>query len=168
MNRMEKRYAVGMYGGKFLPYHRGHLYCLETASRMCEKVWQLLMTGGVEEEAFLRNAAPEDRGRFSPGQRLARMRAAGERLGNVETVLVDISACRTPDGQEDWEAETPLVLKTCGRFDAVFGSEPSYAAYFSRAYPWADYVLVDPDRECFPISGTLLRSGKEEMDRWIV
>ena len=27
-----KRYAVGMYGGKFFPYHKGHFFCLETAS----------------------------------------------------------------------------------------------------------------------------------------
>ncbi len=165
---MSKKYAVGMYGGKFLPYHKGHLFCLETASAMCEKVWQILTAGGVDEEAFLRNTAPEDREMFSARRRFERMEAAGKRLGNVETILLDISSCRTPDGQEDWDAETPLILQRCGRFDAVFGSEPSYAAYFSRAYPWADYILVDPERKHYPVSGTAIRSGKEAADLWIV
>ena len=165
---MGKQYDAGMYGGKFLPYHRGHLYCLETASAMCGKVWQILMTGGTEEEAFLRNAPKGDLELYSPAQRLRRMEEAGRRLGNVETIVIDISACRTADGQEDWDAETPLVLARCGRFDAVFGSEPSYAAYFSRAYPWADYILVDPPREHYPISGTAIRSGKEAADQWTV
>lgn len=165
---MDKRYAVGMYGGKFLPYHKGHFYCLETASNMCGKVWQILTAGGVEEEAFLRNASPEDRALLSPEARFRRMEAAGQRLGNVETILLDISRCRTPDGREDWDAETPLILERCGKFDAVFGSEPSYAAYFSRAYPWADYILVDPLRKHYPISGTAIRNEKEAADRWIV
>lgn len=165
---MGKRYAAGMYGGKFLPYHKGHFYCLEVASQMCDKVWQILTAGGVEEEAFLRNATPGDREMLSAENRFRRMDAAGKRLGNVETILLDISHCRTPDGQEDWDAETPLILERCGRFDAVFGSEPSYAAYFSRAYPWAEYVLVDPLRERYPISGTAIRSGKKAADKWTV
>ena len=159
---MEKHYAVGMYGGKFLPYHRGHFYCLEVASRMCDQVWQVLTAGGVEEEAFLRGATPEERIRYSPQERLRRMREAGNRLGNVKTVLLDISGCRMPDGQEDWDAETPLVLSACGCFDAVFGSEPSYGEYFRRAYPWATYVLVDPPRRVVPISGTRVRAMDDE------
>ena len=167
-SQVDRRYAVGMYGGKFLPYHRGHFYCLEVASKMCGKVWQVLTAGGVEEEAFLRNASPEERELLSPEARLRRMDAAGKRLGNVETVLLDISRCRTSDGREDWDAETPLMLEKCGKFDAVFGSEPSYAAYFSRAYPWADYILVDPPREHNPISGSAIRVGKEAAEKWIV
>ena len=165
---MEKRYAVGMFGGKFLPYHRGHYHCLETASAMCDKVWQVLTAGSVEEEEFLRHATAGERELFSVERRFGRMEEAGRRLGNVESIIIDISACRTPDGLEDWDAETPLFLDRCGRFDAVFGSEPSYAGYFARAYPWAEYVLVDPQRERFPISGSALRGGKEAMDRWSV
>lgn len=166
--RLKKRYATGMYGGKFLPYHWGLFYCLETASRMCEKVWQILMTGCVQEEEILRRAAEGERAMLSAHRRLERMEEAGRRLGNVETILLDISDCRTPDGQEDWDAETPLILERCGRFDAVFGSEPSYAPYFSRAYPWADYILVDPPRVHYPISGTAIRSGKANAEKWMV
>lgn len=165
---MSKRYQAGMFGGKFLPYHRGHLYCLETASALCEKVWQILLAGCVQEEEILRNAAPADRERWSVPRRLARMKAAGERLGNVETLVLDISACRTPEGEEDWDAETPLILNRCGRFDAVFGSEPSYASYFHRAYPWAEYILVDPPRKHYPISGTAIRLGRAEEAKWTV
>ena len=120
---MEKRYRTGMFGGKFLPYHRGHLLCLETASRRCEKVYQLLMAGCPEEERVLRGATRLDKRLLSVDFRLRAMRAAGARLGNVETILIDISRCRRADGSEDWDAETPLVLAACGRFDAVFGSE---------------------------------------------
>ena len=55
---MGKRYAVGMYGGKFFPYHKGHFFCLETASALCGRVWQILMAGSPEEEAWLRGTVP--------------------------------------------------------------------------------------------------------------
>ena len=165
---MAKPFQAGMFGGKFMPYHRGHLYCLETASRLCERVYQILMANCVEEEAILRSLPEAERLALSPERRYARMRAAGRRLGNVETIYMDISRCRTPSGEEDWDAETPLVLEACGHFDAVFSSEVSYGAYFSRAYPWAEHVLVDPPRIVVPISGTMVRTMEiERAKQWL-
>ena len=158
---MSKLYRAGMFGGKFMPYHRGHLLCLETASRLCDRVYQLMMAGCPEEERILAGATALDKRLLSVDFRYRVMKAAGDRLGNVETILLDISDCRFPDGSEDWDKETPLVLKACGRFDAVFGSEPSYGAYFARAYPWATYELVDPPRRIVPISGTEVRAMEE-------
>lgn len=165
---MAKPFQAGMFGGKFMPYHRGHLYCLETASRLCERVYQILMANCVEEEAILRSLPEAERLALSSERRYARMHAAGRRLGNVETIYMDISRCRTPSGREDWDAETPLVLRACGRFDAVFGSEPSYAAYFRRAYPWAVYLQVDPPRVHRPISGRQIRADWKELSPWRV
>lgn len=163
-----KKYRSGMFAGKFMPYHLGHLYCLRTASELCGRVYQILMTGCVDEEKILRNVSPEEREALSPENRYRAMKAAGEQLGNVETIRMDISACRTPEGEEDWDAETPLVLEACGRFEAVFGSEPGYAPYFERAYPWADYIQVDPPRTHYPISGTRIREAWEDSQRWRV
>jgi hypothetical protein len=89
---------------------------------------------------------------------------------NAEFHVVDTISLRTPDGKEDWDAETPLVLKACGYFDAVFGSEPGYAPYFERAYPWAKYEMVDVDRTNVPISATKVRAMKDEkeIEAWIV
>ena len=157
-----------MYGGKFMPYHLGHLYCLRIASDMCNRVYQILMTGSAEEEIILRGLPPDEREALAPAKRYAVMKAAGDRLGNVDTILMDISACRTAEDEEDWDAETPLVLKACGRFDAVFSSEPAYGAYFKRAYPWAEHVLVDPPRKRYPVSGTAIRGAWEALSRWRV
>lgn len=165
---MERRYKTGMYGGKFLPYHKGHFYCLETASKMCEKVWQILMTGCAAEDDILLHTDEADLWMLSAAYRFQRMKAAGDRLGNVETILLDISQCRTPEGEEDWDAETPLILDRCGHFDAVFGSEPSYAPYFARAYPWADYIPVDPPRITYPVSGTAIRLKQKDGRFWMV
>ena len=48
---MSKKYNIGMYGGKFLPFHKGHLHCLEIAAHECETVYLIMFYGGNEEEA---------------------------------------------------------------------------------------------------------------------
>ena len=165
---MPKLYRAGMFAGKFMPYHRGHLYCLETASQLCDHVYQILLTACLDEETILRSLPPGTGEALLPERRFERMKAAGDKLGNVDTVALDISSCRTAEGEEDWDAETPLVLDVCGHFDAVFGSEPSYAPYFRRAYPWAVYIQVDPPRIHYPISGTRIRESWEENRSWMI
>ena len=34
--------VYGFFGGKFLPMHRGHLYCIDTAAQQCDHVTVLL------------------------------------------------------------------------------------------------------------------------------
>ena len=42
-----------MYGGKFLPFHKGHKFCVDTAAQECEKVYVILFWGGADEEKIL-------------------------------------------------------------------------------------------------------------------
>ena len=148
---MEKQYKVGMYGGKFMPFHRGHLYCIEKAVEQCDKVYVLLFYGGDDELKILKetnDASLDYKERFNTIKNVCK-----ERFGDkVEVKLIDITTCKRPDGTEDWDKETPLVLNAMGIMDAVYSSEISYGAYFERAYPWAVHVLVDPPREVWPIS----------------
>ena len=43
-----------MYGGKFLPFHKGHNYCVEFAAKECETVYVILFWGGADEEIILK------------------------------------------------------------------------------------------------------------------
>ena len=96
------------------------------------------------------------------------MRVAAQ-YPNVWVNIIDVSKCKLPDGSEDWDAETPLVNEVCGHLDAVYGSEPSYAAYFARAYPDAVYRCLDPERKELNISATMVRKmNKTERKEWMV
>ena len=163
----QKKYKAGMYGGKFMPMHLGHLACVRKASELCERVYLILFLNG-EQEADI--ASHDDREMLSVESRVQQLERAAGMFTNVTPLVLDISPCRKPNGEEDWDKETPLVLEACGKFDAVFGSEPSYAAYFERAYPWAEYVMIDPERSETPISATMIREMKdtEEIKKWIV
>lgn len=162
-----KRYKVGMYGGKFMPFHKGHLYCVEEASKQCETLYVLLFHGGDQEIEILKDK--EMAKWLSPEERENAIKKACSKFDNVIVESVDITHCKNIDGSEDWEAETPLVLNVCGHLDAVYGSEQSYAEYYAKAYPDAEYVMIDVQRKIVPISGTMIRAmNEEERKKWII
>lgn len=157
-----KKYKVGFFGGKFIPFHLGHLYCVKRASEECEKVYLVLFYGGDQEEQILSNPHPQE---WEMESRRYDVFKVALSFNNVIPKCIDVTHCKKPDGTEDWDAETPLVLDAIGRMDAVYSSEPGYDEYFKRAYPWATHILVDPPRIVYPISGTKIRSMKTEKER---
>ena len=162
-----KKYKVGFYGGKFMPFHKGHNYCIQTASIQCEKVYVILFYGGDDELEIIKNSSDDF---LSYEYRLERLNNIAKQYDNVEIATIDVTQLKLADGSEDWDAETPLVIAITGKMDAVYSSEPSYDDYFKRAYPWAEHILVDPPRITYPISGTQIRSmkNKGEKEQWML
>ena len=150
-----KRFHVGMYGGKFMPMHVGHLHCVEVAAKECDKVYLILFYGGSQEET--NHTKYPGRVEHTLNERIKQLYRVAQRFDNVEPVVLDISKCRNPDGTEDWDAETLPVIEVCGNIDAVYGSEPDYEDYFHRAYPGAVYRCLDPERKYINISSTKIR-----------
>ena len=166
-----KQYKTGMYGGKFLPFHKGHKYCVDFAARECEKVYVILFWGGADEERILKDHPEEWLSVEERTKQLDKICKEAAQYAEVISVLIDITELRLPDGSEDWDAETPLVRNVLGNcLDAVYSSEESYGSYFQRAYPEAVHRLVDVKREHYPISGTQIREMKKEGERelWII
>jgi HTH-type transcriptional repressor of NAD biosynthesis genes len=165
-----KIYDVGFYGGKFLPFHKGHDYCIRTASKQCKLVHVILFYGGDDELNVMKNLPEDERELLSLENRMNRLKTICKNYDNVLVHLIDVTNVKNPDGSEDWDGETPLVLAITGKMDAVYSSEPSYDEYFKRAYPWATHILVDPPRITYPISGTKIRNMKstEEKQLWML
>lgn len=150
-----------------MPMHKGHLKCLDMAARECERVYLILFYGGDQEKLILKNQ-PNDTDLWL-GNRIEQLFRAAYRFKNVTPIVLDISECKLPNGEDDWDAETPLVNEVCGHLDAVYGSEPSYAPYFKRAYPDAVYRCLDPERKELNISATMVRKmNKTERKEWMV
>ena len=162
-----KKYKVGMYGGKFMPFHKGHLHCVEIASKQCEKLYVILFHGNDQEIEILKSRNEDW---LSVKSREEHIKKACEKFDNVEFVSIDVTPCKNADGTEDWDKETELVINACGHLDVVYGSEREYTDYYKRAYPDAVYEIIDIDRGAFPISGTAIRNMKsdEERKKWIV
>jgi len=159
--------TVGFYGGKFMPMHKGHLYCIDTAAQQCDKVVVIMFVNGDDELKILSTMDDEMlelKNRKNQLERICRL------YPNVECHIIDVLDLKKPDGTEDWDAETPLVREYVPHMDYVYSSEPKYGEYFSRAYPEAQHIIVDAERKTYPISSTMIRAMKEMEDRklWMV
>ena len=166
-----KHFESGMYGGKFFPFHKGHLMCIDRAANMCDKLYVILFINGEFERKYCRGEVDIscDEYLLTYHERMEVLSSIARLYPNVKLLVIDVRSCVFPDGSENWDAETPLVLQGCGIFDAVFSSEPSYGEYFERAYPWAEHILIDPPRHIVPISATMIRNmNDEEAKEWIV
>lgn len=161
----EEKFDIGFYGGKFIPFHKGHDYCIRCAASQCKKVFVIIFIGGDDELKILENLSEKDKEKFSAEKRIGRLKEICSNYKNVSVHVIDVTKLKHEDGSEDWDAETPLVLNITGKMDAVYSSEISYDEYFSSAYPWATHILVDPPREVFPISATKIRNMKDEKER---
>lgn len=155
-----------MFGGKFIPFHKGHEYCLSVASSQCKTVYCIMFVNGTDEE----NIDMDDK---LKSMRYNLFFNAVFRYDNVIPIILDVKKCRKDDCTEDWDAETPLVRHVVGnKLDAVYSSEVSYGDYFKRAYPEAKHILVDPERIKYPISGTkirdMMKNGDETWEDHIV
>ncbi len=158
---------TGFYGGKFLPMHKGHLYCIDTAARQCGKVVVIMFTNS-ESEAAVRKTA--DGSELEVRSRIAQLDRVCSLYDNVEFHVIDDSGLCREEGASERDLETPLVRAYLPQIDFVYSSEPSYGEYFRRAYPEAEHILVDAERKTYPISSTMIRAmaSLKDKQQWMV
>lgn len=150
-----------------MPFHKGHMHCIEFAAKKCEVLYVILFHGGDKELEILKTRPNELF--LKPEDRLKHVKEGCKNLKNVKVIDIDVTKCKNKDGSENWEMETPLVLNACGNLDAVFGSESSYSEYFKKAFPNAEIVIIDEERKEIPISATMIRKmNEEERKLWII
>ena len=163
----QKKYKVGMYGGKFMPFHKGHLHCVEEAAKLCDTLYVILFHGGAQELQILKDRPNEKFLTFE--DRIKHTKEGCKHVKNAIVTDIDVTECKNPDGTENWDMETHLVLEKCGHLDAVFSSETGDVDYYNRAYPDAECILIDVERNEVPISATMIRAmNEEERKKWII
>ncbi len=135
--------TLGFVVGKFYPPHRGHRHLIQTARRGCDRLVVLLphhpsqTIPGELRQAWLREIHPDCEIHLVPDE--------------------------LDDAPEPWARFTVQHL---GRApDVVFSSE-DYGPPFAAAMG-ARHVMVDRDRDAFPISGTAVRAAPLDHLEWL-
>jgi len=144
--------TVGMYGGKFLPPHLGHVYAMTLAASMVDELHVVVSHDHKYEMKLCEGGKLPH---MPWNQRYRWWQQITKHLPNVVVHTV----YEEQTGQfSDWEnGRYAIELAVGKKIDAVFSSENEYDTYFKLLYPEAEHILLDVERKKYPISGTKLR-----------
>lgn len=147
--------TIGYYGGKFLPFHYGHLDCILKAQSMVDILFVVV---GYDE---LHDGKICEGTKFEHVNHRVRERWMTKELKEFKNIRVLSQYERRSDEyMNDTSIEqsyTELLNKIGGKIDIVFSSEKEYDDYFERYLPGIQHVVLDEGRTDRPISATQIR-----------
>lgn len=153
-------FKKGFYGGKFFPFHRGHLYCCMTALSQCEELYVIMMYNSDEELRAMQQPLKFDKKLLTPEIRELVIRRELQPFPNIHVLTLDCAkttALAKKNGTSTWAEEAKVIHSMIGDFDACFSGEASYGKIFKELYPDTQPVLIDRKQSTYHISGTMIR-----------
>lgn len=157
-------FKIGFYGGKMLPVHLGHIFCIRQAARQCQELHVILFHSSPNEQLLI-SQSPFPHFFLHPHVRAKILKEEFKHEQNIFIHSINAQQCVSSDmmTKNDNFANKEFITEVIKKNpDAIFSSESSYSNFFSQLYPQAQHVLIDPERENYPISGTLIRNLKLE------
>ena len=157
-------FKVGLFVGKFLPPHMGHLWAINEAAKQCEKLFVLVCDNPQTVVPFCKDAGWPV---ITLGQRLGWVREQLAPLTNVVVLGMDESGIEMqPFEWEAWANRVRLVIGE--QADAIFGSELNYKEGYEKHFPESRYVLQDPERKNVSIHGVQIRKDLERKLSYVI
>src|SRR3989344_4194544 len=129
MGEKSKKQTVGFLGGKFLPFHLGHVYFIVAASNMVDELYVILSSSKNRDKQLCeRNGI-----KYIPDE--IRFSWIGEAVNNLENVkLIKIEDDQWEENY-DWDTGADRIKKAIGKpIDFIFSSESSYDLHFKKNY----------------------------------
>ena len=148
---------TGFVVGKFAPLTTGHINFINQASTQCDRLlvllsyderWRQKQTSYMSNKLTLTN----------------RLKWLKETYHDFDHIIIDyVDESEIPEYPHGWDYYTNLVEEKLEKHfgsrsaDYVFSSEVEYDDGFKTYFPNSEHILIDPDRENFPISATMVR-----------
>jgi len=134
--------TVGFIGGRFLPFHRGHIFAIIEASNHVENLY--VVVNASEEQD--RKVCLADGVRPMPAE--VRLSWIGECLSQLENIRILHISVENWGESENWHEGTRVVKNAIGRpITHVFSSGHEYDELFDKYYPEAEHVVIDVRRD---------------------
>ncbi len=143
---------VGVFPGRFLPPHRGHLTGILRAHALCSRLFVVISERQDDDGELCRQAGIP----YISGAE--RLRWLSQELYGLEITIKLVDEKGIPPFPEGWAGYSDLVRSTVGRpINLIFGGEARYVDDLNKYFPEAEYRLLDPNRTKWNISGTEIR-----------
>ena len=148
-------YNVGVYFGRFLPPHRGHLYQIIEASTRCDKLIVVISDNADQTRELCKlDGLPE----ISYRLRKQWLSQQVQDMPHIQVrVLDETDIPRYPEGWEKWSQRMREVVGE--PIDAFFVGDMEYSETLSSFFPESKIELFDPKRTRYPISATDIRKS---------
>lgn len=149
---MKSKRKIGMYSGKFLPIHLGHVNAMVMASTIVDELHVVVTHDEEYERQFFEGTG------MKPIPAVQRLRWWSEITADLDHVFVHSVEEKQTGEFNDWLVGAEKIKAEVGKeIDTVFSSESSYHEYYNELYPDAEHIVLDNDRELFNISAMQIR-----------
>lgn len=155
---------TGFIVGKFAPLTTGHVNFINRSSTKCDKLLVLLSY----DENWRKKQTPFMAEKLNLSNRLKWLK---ETYHDIDHIIIDyVDESLIPDYPDGWAQYTELVEEKIQKHfgkktvDFVFSSEPEYDEGFRKHFPNTKHIVIDSEREQFPISATGVRNRL--FDHW--
>ena len=148
-------YKTGVYFGRFLPPHRGHLYQMIEASTRCEKLVVVISDNANQTREICRqNGLPEISYRL-------RKQWISQQIQDISHIVVRVlDETDIPVYPDGWELWSQRMRQVVGEpIDAFFVGDMEYGQTLATYFPESRVELFDPSRTRYPISATDIREN---------
>ncbi len=148
-------YRTGVYFGRFLPPHRGHLYQMIEASTRCEKLIVVISDNANQtREICQKDNLPEISYRL-------RKQWISQQLQDMSHVVVRVlDETDIPIYPQGWDKWSERMCEVVGEpIDAFFVGDMEYGDMLAKYFPESVVELFDPTRTRYPISATDIRGN---------
>lgn len=147
-------YQTGVYFGRFLPPHRGHLYQIIQASTRCSRLIVVISDNAKQTRELCREAGLPDINYKLRKQWFCQQL---QDMDHIEVRVLDESDIpEYPHGWALWSDRMRSVVPE--KIDAFFVGDRDYDDTLSHFFPESAVELFDPTRTRYPISATEIRA----------
>lgn len=133
--------TVGFIGGRFLPFHRGHIFAIIEASNHVENLYVVVNSSDEDNRVCIADGV-----RPMPAE--LRLSWIGECLSQLENIRILHINVENWGESDNWDDGTRAVKKAIGKsITHVFSSEHEYDELFDKYYPEAKHIVIDIRRD---------------------
>ncbi|MBR7091445.1 MAG: adenylyltransferase/cytidyltransferase family protein [Clostridia bacterium] len=155
---------TGLFVGKFMPPHIGHIHAILDASTRCDHLIVLVCfePNITSRECTIHNL---------PDMPLAlKVQWLTQELSNYPNItILSLDESGMPPFPHGWECWANAVKNVVGEpIHIIFGSEINYTDGYAKYFPESTYYIQDADRQAVNISSTAIRNDLNQYLDYII